>query len=368
MGRETSPVATFVSSRLGGTDGVSIEAGKWMRALEARGFPVRRVAGGLAGRSRPDDLVVPWLALEPPPDVRTPNGAAVDELVAVLDSGALTVVENVCSLPLNLEASRAVADAVVRTTSRVVLHHHDLAWQRPRTAAITDFPPRPDGALHVTINELARRELAERGIDATVITNTFDVDAPLGDRVRTREAFEFATDEIVLLQPARAIPRKNVPAALAFAEDLAALVTPRPLRFWITGPAEDGYDAELDALLAAATVPVTVGLGPTPADAYAAADVVVFPSTVEGFGNPVIESIIARRPLVVGHYPVLDEILAHGFELFSVDEPETVAKWIADPDAGLLDRNVARAREHYASADLPNRIGRAFEDHGWTNW
>jgi glycosyltransferase involved in cell wall biosynthesis len=368
MGRETSPVATFVSSRLGGTDGVSIEAAKWMRALEARGFRVRRVAGAIAGPSCPDDVARPWLALEPPPDAASPDADAVAALVEVLDAGDLTVVENICSLPLNLAASRAVADAIGRTRSRVLLHHHDLPWQRPRTAAITDFPPRPDGALHVTINEIARRELADRGIDATVITNTFDVDAPLGDRVATRRAFGFAADEVVVLQPARAIPRKNVPAALAFTERLAALLAPRSVRFWITGPAEDGYEAELDALLGATTLPVTVGLGSGPADAYAAADVIVFPSTVEGFGNPVIESVIARRPLVVGHYPVLDEILVHGFELFPVDEPERVAKWIADPDVAILDRNLARACAHYASADLPKRIGTAFENHGWTSW
>ena len=94
----------------------------------------------------------------------------------------------------------------------------------------------------------------------------------------------------------------------------------------------------------------------------------VFPSTVEGFGNPVIESVIARRPLVVGHYPVLDEILAHGFELFDVDEPEAVAKWLADPDPAVLDRNLARARVHYALSDLPARIDRAVPIHGWTTW
>jgi glycosyltransferase involved in cell wall biosynthesis len=149
---------------------------------------------------------------------------------------------------------------------------------------------------------------------------------------------------------------------------LATLVAPRPVRFWITGPAEDGYEHVLDDLLRACVLPVTVGLGPSPADAYAAADVVVFPSTVEGFGNPVIESVIARRPLVVGHYPVLDEILAHGFELFALDEPEAVAKLLADPDPARLERNLRRARVHYALADLPGRIERAFRDHGWTTW
>jgi glycosyltransferase involved in cell wall biosynthesis len=250
----------------------------------------------------------------------------------------------------------------------VVLHHHDLPWQRPGTAGITDLPPRTPGALHVTINAESRADLAARGIDAVEITNSFDVDAPPGRRDETRATLGFEPDEVVLLQPARAIPRKNVPAALRFAEELAALVAPRRVRFWLTGPAEDGYERTLDGLLDAARVPVTVGLGPGPADAYAAADVVVFPSTVEGFGNPVIESVVARRPLVVGHYPVLDEILAHGFELFDVAEPAAVAKWLADPDPAVLDRNVARARAHYALSDLPGRIDRAFRTHGWTSW
>jgi mannosylglucosylglycerate synthase len=359
-----SPRATFVSYRLGGTDGVSIEAAKWMRALESLGFETRRVAGEVFG-ARPGDVVAPWLAITPARDAPSPDPVA---LTAVLDEGDLTVIENVCSLPLNLGAARAVAEAASRTRSRVVLHHHDLPWQRPQTAAATDFPPRPDGALHVAINARSVVELADHGVTAVEITNAFDLDAPEGDRAETRRSLAFDDDEIVVLQPARAIPRKNVPAALHFTEALADLVAPRRVRFWLTGPAEDGYEDTLAELLAAARVPHTLGLGPSPSDAYAAADIVVFPSTVEGFGNPVIESVVARRPLVVGHYPVLDEILAHGFELFSVDEPEAAAKWLADPDRGLLERNLVRAREHYALSDLPAKIDAAFRAHGWTAW
>jgi glycosyltransferase involved in cell wall biosynthesis len=249
-----------------------------------------------------------------------------------------------------------------------VLHHHDLPWQRPSTAGITDLPPRPVGALHVTINACSRADLRERGIDAVAITNAFALDAPPGDRDGARRTMGFGPDEVVVLQPARAIPRKNVPAAVEYVGALAALVAPRPVRFWLTGPAEDGYEAELDLLLARVPVPVTVGLGPSPADAYAAADVVVFPSTVEGFGNPVIESVVARRPLVVGHYPVLDEILAHGFDFFALDEPAAVAKLLDHPDPKLLDRNLAIAREHYDLRDLPRRIDAAFTDHGWVRW
>jgi mannosylglucosylglycerate synthase len=364
--------ATFVSYRLGGTDGVSVEAAKWMRALESLGFAPRRVAGEVVDPRRTGevpDLVVPWLALQPPGPTSDPPGPPDPVALArVLDAGDLTVVENVCSLPLNLAAARAVADAVSRTRSRVVFHHHDLPWQRPQTAGVTGLPPTPPGALHVTINARSRDELAARGIGAVEITNAFDVEAAPGDRDATRAALGFSADEVVVLQPARAIPRKNVPAALAFAEALDELVRPRRVVFWLTGPAEDDYQAELDRLLAAAGVRIHLGLGPTPGDAYAAADVVAFPSTVEGFGNPVIESVVARRPLAVGHYPVLDEILAHGFELFSVTNPAVVAAWLADPDPALLDRNAARARAHYSLVDLPARIDSAFATHGWTTW
>jgi glycosyltransferase involved in cell wall biosynthesis len=361
MGR----VATFVSYRLGGTDGVSVEAAKWMNALGTLGFESRRVGGEVLGALRPSDVVVPWLALHPATEGPAPDPGP---LVALLDRGDVAVIENVCSLPLNVNAARAVADAVSRSGSRIVLRHHDLPWQRPVTAGISDLPPRPPGALHVTINRRSREELAERGITAVQIANAFDVDAVPGRRAETRHRLGFADDEVVVLQPARAIPRKNVPAALQYAERLDALVRPRRVVFWLTGPAEDGYEAQLDELLAAARVRVALGLGPSPGDAYAAADVVVFPSTVEGFGNPVIETMIARRPLVVGHYPVLDEILAHGFELFPVDDPEPLAAWLAAPDPALLERNVTRAREHYALADLPGRIDAAFRTHGWTTW
>ena len=38
---------------------------------------------------------------------------------------------------------------------------------------------------------------------------------------RTRAQFGFAPDDLVLLQPTRAIPRKNIPGAVAFAAELA---------------------------------------------------------------------------------------------------------------------------------------------------
>ena len=136
--------------------------------------------------------------------------------------------------------------------------------------------------------------------------------------------------------------------------------------FWLTGPAEDGYGPTLDALLAARRVPWSLGLAPSPADAYAAADVVVFPSTWEGFGNPLVESVIARRPLAAGRYPVLDELEALGFRFFSVDDPDPLVAWLDAPDDAIFAHNLAMARRHCSLADLPARLEAACATRGWS--
>jgi mannosylglucosylglycerate synthase len=357
------PIATILSFRLGGTDGVSIEAEKWSGALEQLGFEVRRVAGAISGSSRPGDVVLPWLAIG-----ADSEAAAPDELDEALAGSDLVVVENLCSLPLNEHASR-IASRVLTTFvgngGRVAFHHHDLPWQRPATAHLRGFPPALD-ALHVTINDRSRVELATRGIEAVVIRNSFDLDVEPGERNATRRGFGFREEELVVLHPARAIPRKNVPSALGFAEGLDGRVGARPAHFWLTGPAEDGYGPTLDTLLAEARVPCSLGLAHRPVDAYAAADVIVFPSTWEGFGNPLVESVIARRPLAAARYPVFAEIEALGFRFFSIDDPDPLVAWLEDPDPAVFAHNLAVARRHCSLTDLPARIAAACSTRGWS--
>ena len=135
--------------------------------------------------------------------------------------------------------------------------------------------------------------------------------------------------------------------------------------YWLTGPAEDGYERELGQAMATTTLRVVHGRAGCTVDAYAAADVVAFPSTWEGFGNPVIESVVARRPLAVHWYPVLDEILA-GVRVFSVDDAGELAAWLRAPDHSLLEANRELARREFSLADLPGRLDAAFAMNGWT--
>lgn len=248
---------------------------------------------------------------------------------------------------MNLPAARAVA-RVLRGRP-AILHHHDLPWQRDRYAHVTELPPDDPRWAHVTINELSRRELHERGIDAVTIPNAFDTEAPPGDRAGARDALGVGPGERLVLQPTRAIARKNIPAALALAEGLDAT-------FWLLGPAEEGYGPEAERILAAATTRTIWGPDMDARDAYAACDVVAFPSTWEGFGNPTIESAIARRPLAIGDYPVAREIARHGFRWFPAADPEPVRRFLEHPDETLLDHNLAIARRDFSLGALGRRL------------
>ena len=317
---------------------MSIEAAKWEWAFDRLGFDILTVAGeGTA------DVILPGLAMAAP----EPPGRA--ELTDALAGADLVVVENLCSLPLNPPARDVVAS--VLRGRRAILHHHDLPWQRAHLAHL-DGPPDDASWVHVTINDLSRRELAERGIAATRIYNHFDVDPPAGDREGTRAALGVDDDEILVLQPTRAIARKGVADAVALTEAVGGV-------YWLLGPPEDGYDEELARTLSASGARTIAGRPTNPADAYAACDLVAFPSTWEGFGNPTVESAVYRRPLAIGDYPVAEELRAFGFQWFSAREHDAVRAWLRDPDPALLDHNAEIARRHFDLDDLPGEIDRA---------
>ncbi|HMK62266.1 MAG TPA: hypothetical protein VK386_01495, partial [Acidimicrobiales bacterium] len=94
----SAPVCAMVSFRLGGTDGVAVEAAKWAWALGQLGWRVTTVAG-----EGPVDHVVAGLAIDAThaPDLEALTDALVD--------AELVVVENLLSLPLNPRAAGALS-------------------------------------------------------------------------------------------------------------------------------------------------------------------------------------------------------------------------------------------------------------------
>jgi mannosylglucosylglycerate synthase len=360
------PTCAVLSFRLGGTDGVSVVAATWIDALRTMGFDVVTVAGeGDADRIVPDLAIGRWsdgrAGVEGPGAATVPEIDALTSAVeATLTDAQLTVVENLGTIPMNLPAARAVARA--RAGRPTLWHHHDPAWQRARYAGLDELPYDDPAWRHVAINDLTRDQLRDRGIDAVTVRNGFDVHPSPGDRAAERKRVGLASDELVVVHPVRAIERKDVPAAIRLAEALGAT-------YWLTGAAEEGYGPTLDAELDDARrrgVRILHRPGGSTADLYSAADVIAFPSTWEGFGNPPVEAAIHRRPAAVGHYPVADELRGLGFRWFDPAVPEPLAAWLAAPDDEVLAHNAEVARRHLSLESMAAALHAVLDEAGWT--
>lgn len=345
------PTCAFLSFRLGLTDGVSIVAQTWIDAFASFGFRVTTIAG-----EGPVDVELPALAIDGPTD-GDDLARLESALVAALEGVDLVVVENLLTIPMNLPASGVVA-RVLRGRP-ALLHHHDPPWQRDRFHHVDDLPLDDPSWRHVTINELTRVQFAERGIDATTIYNGFDVHQPDGDRATTRRSLGIDDATLLVAHPVRAIARKEVPTALAVVADLGGT-------YWLTGPAEEDYAPTLAELLAHPPCPVIHRPAAVLADVYAAADLVVYPSSWEGFGNPPVEASLHRRPVLAGNYPVAGELRALGFEWFDPTDLGRVHRWLARPDPDLLERNRGVVEAHLSIEAMRRRLGSLLREAGWT--
>lgn len=339
------PSCAFLSFRLGGTDGVSVVAREWMRAFRSFGFDVCTIAGG-----GPVDRTVRGLEIGA---TAPPAASAVHDAIRHVD---LVVVENLLTIPMNLPASEVVARALRGRPA--LLHHHDPPWQRERYRDVTALPVDDPAWRHVTVNRLTADELRTRGIDATAIYNGFDADPPPGDRAATRARLCVAPNERLMVHPVRAIARKDIPTAIELARRIGAT-------YWLTGPAEEGFDAQLDRLLDEADIRTIHRPAESIDDLYAAADLVAFPSVWEGFGNPPVEASIRERPVVVGHYPVLDELVALGFRWLDVDDPHGVEAFVRAPDPHVLATNRAVATHWFSRERMTARLRAVLDDAGW---
>jgi len=93
-------------------------------------------------------------------------------------------------------------------------------------------------------------------------------------------------------------------------------------------------------------------------------DVVTFPSDIEGFGNPVIESVIYKKPLFVNNFPVLKEFLKFGFNFVTINGKVTdeavnkLYKILADEKTKdkILNENIKIANKYFSLMLLKNEI------------
>jgi mannosylglucosylglycerate synthase len=394
----------MVSTRFAGTDGVTLEAAKLAEVLAGAGHRVVWFAGELGPGFTPGQTYPPAhfesaanRALEVACfGVRTRSPATTalireccDDLKAALrgflgEFGVdLVVAQNVLCLPMQLPLGLALTEVLVEQDLPVLAHHHDFWWERDRFVpnAAADvlgaaFPPVLERMAHLVINTAAARELARRrAVTATVLPNVMDFErgpARPGDGAAYRRAAGLGADDVLLLQPTRVVPRKWIEATVELAGRLPEAGGP-PVTVAVThAEGDEGHDygARLRELAAGRGVdlrfvPAGGAGGPELADAYAAADLVCFPSVWEGFGNALLEAFFYRRPVLVNRYQVYaDDIAPTGVRCIELDGEVTdqavaeVRALLTAPERGraMAEANYQAGRRHFSYATVRERV------------
>jgi glycosyltransferase involved in cell wall biosynthesis len=400
----------FVSTRFSGTDGVSLETAKWADILTELGQECFYFAGE-SDRPAERSFVVPEAHFTHPQilelNVDLFNGySRTSDTTGTIQSLRyylkrqlyefvmnfsidLLIVENALSIPMNIPLGLALSELIAETQIPTVGHHHDFSWERKRFAvsAAGDylraaFPPVLPSVTHVVINTFAARQLSLRtGASATLIPNVMDFDTePPKSEVRDelRQALGVGPDQRMLLQPTRIVPRKRIELAIELTRRLeidSVLVITHE-----SGDEGSAYENYLRDYAEIIGVPVVFGseiVNHVPrelgngrrvfslTDAYLAADLVTYPSTIEGFGNAFLETIYHKRPIVISTYEIFKtDIQPKGFKVIGFDEfieDETVAaakRCMVEPEfcKEMVEHNFDLGKRYYSFQVLRNEL------------
>jgi glycosyltransferase involved in cell wall biosynthesis len=396
----------IVSTRLAGTDGVSLETAKWVEILTWLGHECFFFAGE---SDWPEDrsYVVPIAhfmyaeVLQLQVDLfdnyarsrKTSNRVQAlkeelkDHLYKFIDTFDLDllIAENVLAIPMHVPLGLALTEVIAETEIRTIGHHHDFSWERRRfkVSAASDyqmgaFPPVLRPVHHVVINSYGARQLALRtGATSILVPNVMDFDSappePDDYVADLRSALGVAPTDYVLLQPTRVVPRKRIEHAIELTSRLSSKGLPCVLVIsHSTGDEGTTYEGYLRTLAELMSVRVHFASdlfgaerSLTPdghkiyslVDAYHVCDLVTYPSTVEGFGNAFLETIYYRRPIVMGSYEIFKrDIEPKGFSVILIEDfvtEQTVdraAMVLRNPDyaAEMCQVNYELGRRYYS--------------------
>ncbi|MBS1253657.1 MAG: Mannosylglucosylglycerate synthase [Anaerolineales bacterium] len=399
----------FVSTRLAGTDGVSLETAKLAEVGRRLGHQVFYCAGELDPDGPPGRLVpemhfahaesraihdTAFGQEQRPPDLiaRIHEMAAhiQSELVGFVEEFGIDVIvpQNALAIPMGVPLGVALTNFIAETGIPTVAHHHDFYWERKRFIrnCIPDvldsaFPPNLPSMQHLVINSLAQKALARRrGIVSTVLPNVFDFATPAPDideyNADFRAAIDVSDDDVLILQPTRVIQRKNIERAIDLCARLAAgdRGSGRDIVLCVTHEAGDEgqeYQRWLDRQAARAGVHfiwAAEHVAPERRtengrkvyslwDAYPHTDFVTYPSDYEGFGNALIETVYFQKPMLVNRYPVYEaDIAPKGFDFVEIDGMVTaeavgqIWELLRDDERrqAMVERNFALGQKHFS--------------------
>lgn len=401
----------FISFRFAGTDGVSLETSKWAQILEGLGHSCYYFSG-LSDRPAERSFVVPEAHFLHPETReyyfhffgRTLRSTADTQWIQeqrmlfrkhiqeFIDRFKLDLLipQNLLSFPLNIPLSIALTEIIAETGIPTIAHHHDFTWERSELLvnSIGDYlamavPPDLPSIQHVVINTQARRQLAHRtGLSAELIPNVMDFanPPPTSDDYSAdlRDSLGIKSDELLILQPTRLVQRKGIERAIELISRLgkkACLVISH-------ASGDNGHEyknriSEYAQLLGVrvlfASENFSENRGRTPdgrkiyslGDAYPHADLVTYPSLIEGFGNAFLEAVYYSKPIVINNYPVFaSDIRPKGFKVIEFNDyitSETVERTREVlSDGQLVDNwvqeNYSIALRYYSYENLREKL------------
>ena len=289
------------------------------------------------------------------------------------------LIHNIYSMGLHLPAASAFTRIAEKLKIPVIATHHDYYWERkeyqkPANEFIKNYlkqfvPPSNNNIVHVCINSLAQSELKmRRGINALILPDVFDFDQPymLLDDYNSDflETINVKPHDIFVLQATRIVERKGIELAIHFVQELEKkknkLVGKRlyngkiikkdsSIVFVVAGYPEKfdihylqklkeeinrtGIDARFIYNIIDAERRWDGKKIYSLWDAYLFADIITYPSLLEGWGNQLIEAIFYKKPVVLYEYPVFKaDIKKEGYYFISLGD-----KIIDRNDDGLVN-------------------------------
>ena len=357
----------FVSFRISGTDGVSLETKKWAEVFERHDYTAYYFAGELdtppevsyiceeAHFKHPEMIKLYNMSFdrelrprELTEGIHEYRKKLKDELYDFIQEHRidLLIPQNTLTIPLNIPLALALTDLIAETGIPTIAHHHDFFWERKRflNNCVWDFfnavyPPHLKSIQHVVINSSAKNQLALRtGIGATLIPNVMDFETlanGLDDYNKdARQAIGVEDDELLILQPTRVVQRKGIEHAI----ELVARLDMKATLVISHASGDEGYEyqtrvreyADLLGIKAIFVNDIIDDQTGTTADGrkiytlddiYPHADLVTYPSIVEGFGNAFLEAIYHRKPILVNNYSIYSyDIKPKGFDVIEMDD------------------------------------------------
>jgi glycosyltransferase involved in cell wall biosynthesis len=404
----------FVSFRFAGTDGVSLEAAKWAAILERLGYTNFYFAGELdtpperswcvaeAFWEHPDIEHIQTVAFsqqQRPPEITRRIHAVTAHLKEQLYAFVrayeidMLIVQNALAIPMNLPLGLALTEFIAETSIPVIAHHHDFFWERKRflTNCVWDYlnmayPCHLPSVRHVVINSSGGHQLSQRvGVSSTLIPNVMDFENPprpadeyIAD---LRAALNVEPDEYLLLQPTRVVQRKGIEHAIELVHRLSLLdVKSRLVISHASGDEGDSYEQRVREYAALLNVPTRFVANIirdqrgqtvdgrkvyTLGDVYLQADLITYPSTIEGFGNAFLEAIYFRRPIIVNAYSIYSiDIKPKGFRVIEFDSyiTDEAVRQTRDilhaPDQvqGMVEHNYQLAKRFYSYGVLERSL------------